>query len=944
MDQLPPALAEDIAYAVFSSGSVLSNFIISTCVALVIYLSLAVIRNYLVLFDSKKKKSLFATFFKRRRVKEQIHQLHLSYVNSAATFTPMTEMSSIRSVAESVEPVANVTQSGSGISGPSSTQSSTPKPKNDNRLEDSFPYLSLKNASRLSKYAVPRFFQAMFLYIWEVFVTIVMPKSRLRYQDKTTKYYGRDIAVYFHFQQIMIVLFFVMSVIALAVLLPVHILKGSSISGMNPAAFNTTAATTVNHEYYLQMTTINAVVGSTVLLSTHTALAGAFLILTGIALFWFLRSDIVQKFNFAEHDRDITASEAHLITKNNLLDNSKRRAMLASTVSTQGKAFLASPYTVEISGLPRTMVDPMTLLRTVQSVTSLRDVVKTTLVYDLSELDALQAELRETEDYLEHLEYAYDKIATNKLIIPDGSDCDMPCLGYNPDFDFHTTTKSIKQCREKIDSLRADIACWNKSFRDTIGKNSCQKKYKIEATGFAYVVFRNTKSVDAFIENCREEGMEDVNKERTRYKVRWVHYEPQDIYWKSMYRQQGKNGLKKFGIVCLLAVFAVFWFAPLSLVSLLQPILLGIEQGGIVKYGPLSDLLFQYLPSFLVFLGVSFLPTLLNINSRLLLRTSVTYSQIDRSYLRSSYMYYLFVLLIIPTILYLSVDWIASSWQSQIASLLLPLNGAFFINLVLHFMIFKNLADWLQLGTIWNYMYRMRWTQPFCYVRPGVLKSARERLENAEMLEIKLDQEYAFMLVVMCIALTYGLLSPVILVVAFLYFLLKHMVDRMLVAKAYGHKRWTYTERGEKKYLYGAPMGMKSDFRSHRKRIGVIAKMILFNVTIWTLVMTLYMLRQFLRSSPMDYLFFAHIGAYLLLFIIALSGIVMYALSAFISDRNNRVRKLNIWKPSDASLDVMYEHPFTHQRNHGSYFSVKISEKKKREKKMPSVLVAPAMP
>jgi hypothetical protein len=153
------------------------------------------------------------------------------------------------------------------------------------------------------------------------------------------------------------------------------------------------------------------------------------------------------------------------------------------------------------------------------------------------------------------------------------------------------------------------------------------------------------------------------------------------------------------------------------------------------------------------------------------------------------------------------------------------------------------------------------------------------------------------------------------------------------VARAYGHKRWTFNERGERVYLFGAPMGTKSDFVAHTKRINLIIKLVLLSIGAWTLIMALYMLRQFLRTS-LNLLFVPHVAVFFAMCGVALIGVVAFYIFAYISQRNERLSKQNIWPSGDVALDVMYEPPFTYQRQHGSYFGVKITDKKKKRKKI----------
>src|SRR3989338_2630918 len=72
----------------------------------------------------------------------------------------------------------------------------------------------------------------------------------------------------------------------------------------------------------------------------------------------------------------------------------------------------------------------------------------------------------------------------------------------------------------------------------------------------------------------------------------------------------------------------------------------------------------------------------------------------------------------------------------------------------------------------------------------------REKLEAAELYDLRIEREYGFMLSVMGISLAYGLISPLIFGAALLYFIIKHIVDKYVVAYTYGHKRSMVDEEG----------------------------------------------------------------------------------------------------------------------------------------------------
>eukprot|EP01027_Heterolobosea_sp_BB2_P002542 GEZU01003821.1.p2 GENE.GEZU01003821.1~~GEZU01003821.1.p2 ORF type:complete len:408 (+),score=98.01 GEZU01003821.1:1-1224(+) len=144
----------------------------------------------------------------------------------------------------------------------------------------------------------------------------------------------------------------------------------------------------------------------------------------------------------------------------------------------------------------------------------------------------------------------------------------------------------------------------------------------------------------------------------------------------------------------------------------------------------------------------------------------------------------------------------------------LPESGAFFINFILQLAFVKNiLEDLIRVPDIIRYLYRRRRAV-----------TDEEKREAPRVARFTFEYEYAAMIAVLAIVLTYSTLSPIILPCGLLFLLLKHLVDRHNIL---------YVCSPE-------DLNPHHDFAAHSKRLHLISRLVLVNVLIFQFAMVVF--------------------------------------------------------------------------------------------------------
>jgi hypothetical protein len=305
--------------------------------------------------------------------------------------------------------------------------------------------------------------------------------------------------------------------------------------------------------------------------------------------------------------------------------------------------------------------------------------------------------------------------------------------------------------------------------------------------------------------------------------VNRIDYEPNDIVWETLYSYLKITRylpvIRQVVLSLIVVLIIIFFSSPLAVVSSIQQFLAlswvnTTVSAVITLTGPLGNLFFQYLPTLLLLIVSSIVPTLFTAISTLAKKKTKT--KAIRTTTQRFYVYLIISTLILPTILLSSISALVNYFiafngnvGAALALLFVPSSGTFFINYILQKALLKNVMDIIRIDLLIYHAIRSRFTDytkyyiyyamccflPWCYHRHDKFvlhrfMSPRQRLHVAEFSwnALFLDWEYPYLLSVAGIALVFSLFSPIILCAATLYFLLKFYVDRYVICYHFGHR------------------------------------------------------------------------------------------------------------------------------------------------------------
>jgi hypothetical protein len=294
----------------------------------------------------------------------------------------------------------------------------------------------------------------------------------------------------------------------------------------------------------------------------------------------------------------------------------------------------------------------------------------------------------------------------------------------------------------------------------------------------------------------------------------------------------------------IMIIIIIFFSSPLAIVSSIQQFLaLSWVQntvGAIVTLtGALGNLFFQYLPTLLLLIVTSIMPTIISVITSA--QGQKTATQNWRTMLKRFYTYLVISTLILPTMLLSSISGLvnyflafSNFWQA-ISLLFVPSSGTFFINFLIQQAMLKNTLALIRVDMLVYYPIKTRFSQytkwyiyyglccfmPWCYHRHDKnignrFLSPQQRLYAAEFWWIPLftEWELPYILGASSMALVYSVFSPIILLAALLYFLFKFYLDRYVICYQHGHR-------------IKQPYQKSADFIALRKNVFVIVRIVL---------------------------------------------------------------------------------------------------------------------
>ncbi|KAL9658270.1 hypothetical protein ABK040_015593 [Willaertia magna] len=648
------------------------------------------------------------------------------------------------------------------------------------------------------------FLVELYGFSYDVLLSFVSKKHNKEDMERLYNRYSRDVAVYLLFQKETILFMFIITVLCLIVLLPVHLTGTSSIRDI---IFDYNGVTIKPSDDALLATTISMVLDSPSALMIHVILS---YIVSGIIIFFLYR--------FMTHD---------VVTKEHFGDNQEEED---NNISTR----LISNYSVMVYDLPKDFQsEPLFDKLVREKLCPNLKVTKTVLIYDVFDRIQMQNEYQEILDTLEHLEYVQKK----------KEEGDVCCS-------FKDYKKKIEELTLKKISLRSKFELWDKMYEKVKKDQTGADHEMISCLNYGFIIFETAEDASKCLDQYYKRGQvklkldeeepklslspntNDTNSTNTttnnndKYITFTIKqaYEPEDINWDNMLTYSGwvdkvRNALLQIVVVLIV----IFLTTPTALLSSLESISqLPFLQNALFSFkqnaGEFGSLLFQYTPTLLLHLFAILLPY------------GIWYAQ-DFSKFRSKsrykrklisrlFLYLAVSTLIMPMFSLTSFNTIivnlvnaAGDIKGLLNNMFLPGAGVYLLNYVLQTALLKNFEDILSLYNIIYYFYGLR-RAPNC--------SPLEKLKACELTLFYFEYEYPYMLTIVAICIANSLFTPIILCCGLLYLIFKHLVDRYVIMYIYGHLQTNACKDV-----------VTSNFKSHKKLVHLISTLVIFILIIY---------------------------------------------------------------------------------------------------------------
>ncbi len=243
---------------------------------------------------------------------------------------------------------------------------------------------------------------------------------------------------------------------------------------------------------------------------------------------------------------------------------------------------------------------------------------------------------------------------------------------------------------------------------------------------------------------------------------------PSNIIWENVAKYGFSWWLRVFLINIVLVIVMIFFTTPSILLDKLTSVgTLSDVSKELQKIIP--DFLAEFLPSLILRLLAALLPVLVAWTA--LAELHWTRSSRNRSMMVKTYCLLLFMTLILPTLGLASIN-LLFQWftdKQNIKWQCVSDNGAFFIKYVTTFSWIGTALDLLRLPDLFLYLLKIVWA-----------RSAIERHDVRQQvaLEFNYGVEYAWILSMFTITLSFSVVCPLITPFGLLYMIIKHLVDR----------------------------------------------------------------------------------------------------------------------------------------------------------------------
>jgi hypothetical protein len=334
--------------------------------------------------------------------------------------------------------------------------------------------------------------------------------------------------------------------------------------------------------------------------------------------------------------------------------------------------------------------------------------------------------------------------------------------------------------------------------------------------------------------------------------VKKVGYEPSDVHWSVLF--EGNWGTKELQYriknllihICLI-LFLFFISSPAAALAAIRFLIVDrifhIKVENVRRMsGILGDIIFEYISSLLIYMSARCISIFISFATKKQRFESL--SRYRRLMFIRKLFYFLLSTLAIPALMLTSLDGIikyfqsGSSFQHMLARLFLADTGALFINYLIQNSLLKNTSDLL------------RTEDTFWYLLNRVLKKTEtpyEKIRAAELLSFGFESEYAKILSIVAIGLSFCLFSPLILIGFHIYLLIKYYVDRYQIQYLYSHR--INLKDFYKREYEDIDIVDHCDFVAHTRNLNILIKGTVIVLAIFIFVVLLFFATKLSRNN-----------------------------------------------------------------------------------------------
>jgi hypothetical protein len=408
------------------------------------------------------------------------------------------------------------------------------------------------------------------------------------------------------------------------------------------------------------------------------------------------------------------------------------------------------------------------------------------------------------------------------------------------------------------------------------------------------------------------------HKFKTWIEVSHTNYESQDIDWTALFEYNSLSlatpVIRRVITYVIIAILFCVCASPLLIVSGLQSIIqlqvIDISEKWFLRTtGNFGSFVFNYAPTLLLMIITEILPLFVIMLGLYSKRT--TFSSMQRRVILRNYVFLVGSTVFLPSILMVSADGViqyfsgTNDLRNGFQKLFIVSSGTFFITLLLQKALLKNSLHLFRLGSLFSYMYKIRFSQNFWLKVPILNKyyrylTPKAKLKIVENDSVRVEKEYSFMNWILVVTFIYGLYSPYVWLCSLGFFLYKYYADRYIATFIYGHRK-EYS-------LHGATIGMKSDYISHHEHCESQCALMIGNMFLLALFYTVF----FAIKIPYDKLFIAHTVICSVLTVICFLGIFLLKSIAW------KIRRVNIKRHNSQQQEQKEQQPIELSRE---YFS-----------------------